>query len=166
MIDYIRCHYVSADSIQCESWHSRADGDMCPVHRGIVSTVLASNGHSKDEYISARKAAEVSLREKIHGLNAQEQCNVIDAHIAGIEKIIEEQKTLALTARAIRSEVIEGMSETDRQLRRLMKVPRAEKSDKPRKQKISGTPQEMLAKFMSQNPKMSESVARELLGLD
>lgn len=164
-IDYIRCHFISDARIQCESWHSRADGDFCPVHKGAISTKSASNGINKDEYIDARKATEKSLREKIQGLNAQESCNLIDEHISRIEKVIEEQKLISLTARAIRSEIIEGMSEGDRQIRRLAKVgPPKEK--KETKKRLTGSPAEMLSKFMANNPKMTEAVAKELLGMD
>src|SRR5665213_2070664 len=103
MIDYIRCHYINSENgIQCESWHSVADGDMCPVHVGMVSSVLAANGINRDEYIDARKKNEISWRDKIQGKTPQEQCNIIDAHLAGIEKVIEEQKLISLVGRAIR----------------------------------------------------------------
>ena len=166
MIDYIRCHFIGENGIQCESWLSVGDGDMCPVHVGCVSSVLAANGINRDEYISARKTAETSLRERIDGKSAQEQCNIIDAHIAGIEKIIEEQKMLSLTARAIRSEVIEGMSEEDRQIRRNMKVPRTEKVAKTSSPRVKGTPDDMLKNFMAKYPSMSLEAAKDMLGLD
>jgi len=167
MIDYIRCHYINSENgIQCESWHSVADGDMCPVHVGMVSSVLAANGINRDEYISARKVAETSLRARLQGLDAQAQCNLIDAHIAGIEKIIEEQKLLSLTARAIRSEVIEGMSEEDRQIRRNMKVPKSESVKRTSNPRVKGTPDEMLKAFMAKYPSMTMEGAKEMLGLD
>ncbi len=167
MIDYIRCHYINSENaIQCESWHSVADGDMCPVHRGMVSAVLAANGINKDEYLSARNVAATSLRERLTGLDAQAQCNLIDAHIAGIEKIIEEQKALSLTARAIRAEVIEGMSEEDRQVRRNMKIPRSEPKVKTSSPRVKGTPDEMLKAFMAKYPSMSLEAAKDMLGLD
>ena len=167
MIDYIRCHFINSENgIQCESWHSVADGDMCPVHVGMVSAVLAANGINKDEYINARKVAETSLRARLQGLNPQESCNLLDAHIAGIEKVIEEQKTLSLTARALRSEVIEGMTENDRQTRRLMKVPKSEKIVKEKQIRVKGTPDEMLTNFMKKYPSMSLEAAKDMLGLD
>jgi hypothetical protein len=166
MIDYIRCHYLDASNgIQCESWHSKADGDMCPVHHGMVSSVLAANGINKEEYLDARKAAETSLRDKIVGRSPQEQCNIIDEHIAKLERVIEEQKLLSLTARAIRSEVIEGMSEDDRQIRRQMKVAVKEKAA-TKSPRIKGTPDEMLKAFMAKYPKMSIETAKDMLGLD
>ncbi len=167
MIEYIRCHFINSENgIQCESWHSVGDGDMCPVHRGMISATLAANGINKDEYISTRRTAETSLRDLIQGKTAQEQCNIIDAHIAGIEKIIEEQKILSLTSRAIRSEVIEGMSEEDRQIRRNMKVPRSEPKAKETKARVKGTPEEMLRAFMAKYPSMSLEAAKDMLGLD
>ncbi len=166
-IDYIRCHYIDASNgIQCESWHSVADGDMCPVHRGMIGGTLAANGINKEEYITARRVAESSLREKIQNKTPQEQCNIIDAHIAGIERVIEEQKLLSLTARAVRAEVIEGMTEEDRQIRRNMKVPRSEPKVKESKARVKGTPDEMLKAFMSKYPAMTEAAAKDLLGLD
>jgi len=163
--DYIRCHYVSDDSIECASWFPRGEGNLCIVHRGTISTSLASNGHNKAEYIGARKDAELSLRDKIKDKTAQESCNILDAHIAGIEKIIEEQKLLALTARALRSEVIEGLSDEERQIRRRMKVPKSE-TVKKSSGKIIGTNEEKIAKLMSKHPGMTEIGAKMLLGLD
>ena len=167
MIDYIRCHYINSENgIQCESWHSVADGDMCPVHVGMVSSVLAANGVNRDEYIDARKKNEVSWRDKIQGKTPQEQCNIIDAHLAGIEKVIEEQKLISLVGRAIRSEVIEGMSEEDRQIRRNMKVPKSESVKKTSNPRVKGTPDEMLKAFMAKYPSMTLDGAKEMLGLD
>jgi hypothetical protein len=161
--DYIRCHYTSPEGIECASWFPRGEGNLCIVHRGIVSTSLASNGIAKEEYIGARKEAETSLRARLQGLDSQAQCNLLDAHIAGIEKIIEEQKTLALTARAIRSEVIEGLSEDERQIRRRMKVPISEKKST---KKIQGTPEQMIEAFRSKWPNMTVEAAKAMLGLD
>lgn len=167
MNTYRRCHFINSENnVQCESWFASHDnsGNLCPVHIGFVGTTLASNGINKAEYIDARHVAEKSLREKLIGLDAQQSCNLLDAHISSIERIIEEQKTLSLTARAIRSEVIEGMSETDRQARRLMRVPKSERVEKaPR---IKGTPEEMLSAFMKKYPSMTLEGAREMLGLD
>ena len=166
MIDYIRCHFINSENnVQCESWHSKGDGDMCPVHIGFVSSTLAANGIAKDEYISARKDIEQSLRARLSGLDEQASCNLLDAHIAGIEKIIEEQKIISLTARAIRSEMIEGMSESDRQIRRNMKVPKSAES-KPKTVRIKGSPEDMLKAFMVKYPSMTLDGAKEMLGLD
>lgn len=166
MIDYIRCHFIDASNgVQCESWHSKGDGDLCPVHHGFISSTLAANGINKDEYVSARKDIEQSLRARLNGLDAQASCNLLDAHIAGIEKIIEEQKIISLTARAIRSEMIEGMSESDRQIRRNMKIPSSAKAS-TKAARIKGTPDEMLKAFMAKYPSMTLDGAREMLGLD
>lgn len=166
-IDYIRCHYVSEDKIECASWFPRGEGNLCIVHRGVISTSMAANGINKEQYIGARKEAELSLREKLEGKTPQECCNTLDAHIASIEKIIEEQKLLALTARAIRSEVIEGLSEEERQIRRRMKVPKSESNGKPKSSgKIIGTNEEKIAKLMAKHPGMTELAAKMLLGLD
>jgi hypothetical protein len=133
----------------------------------MIGATLAANGVNKDQYIDARRVAETSLREKIQGKTAQEQCNIIDAHIAGIEKIIEEQKILSFTARAVRAEVIEGMTEEDRQIRRNMKVPRSVKAiTRETKTRVKGTPEEMLKAFMAKYPSMSEAAAKDMLGLD
>lgn len=163
--DYIRCHYVSDDSIECASWFPRGEGNLCIVHRGIVSSTLAANGHNKEQYIGARKEAELSLRERINGKTPQESCGILDAHIAGIEKIIEEQKLLALTARALRSEVIEGLSDEERQIRRRMKVPKSEAKVKS-SGKLIGTDEDKIKKLMSKHSGMTEAGARMLLGLD
>lgn len=165
--DYIRCHYVSDDSIECASWFPRGEGNLCIVHRGTISSALAANGHNKEQYIGARKEIETSLREKINGKTAQESCGILDAHIASIEKIIEEQKLLALTARALRSEVIEGLSDEERQIRRRMKVPKSETAEKRKSSgKLIGTNEDKIAKLMAKHPGMTEMGAKMLLGLD
>ena len=166
-IDYIRCHYVSEDKIECASWFPRGEGNLCLVHRGTISTSMAANGINKDAYLGARKEVELSLREKISGKTPQESCNILDAHIAGIEKIIEEQKLLALTARALRSEVIEGLSDEERQIRRRMKVPKSETAEKRKSSgKLIGTNEDKIAKLMAKHPGMTEMGAKMLLGLD
>jgi len=164
--DYIRCHYVSDDSIECASWFPRGEGNLCIIHRGTVSSALAANGHNKEQYIGARKEAELSLRAKLEGKSSQEACTILDAHIAGIERIIEEQKLLALTARALRSEVIEGLSDEERQIRRRMKVPKSESTAKKSSGKIIGTNEEKIAKLIAKHPGMTEMGAKMLLGID
>lgn len=165
--DYIRCHYVSDDSIECASWFPRGEGNLCIVHRGMVSTSLAANGHNKPEYISKVKEVELSLRAKLDGKTTQESCSILDAHIAGIERIIEEQKLLALTARALRSEVIEGLSDEERQIRRRMKVPKSEGIEKKKSSgKLIGTNEEKIQKLIAKHSGMTEAGARMLLGLD
>lgn len=164
--DYIRCHYVSDDSIECASWFPRGEGNLCIVHRGTISSSLAANGHNKEQYIGARKEAELSMRDKIAGKPSQEQLVILDAHIAGIEKAIEAQKLEALVSRAIRSEVIEGLSDEERQIRRRMKVPKSENVAKKSSGKIIGTNEEKIAKLMAKHSGMTEAGARMLLGLD
>lgn len=165
--DYIRCHYVSEDSNECASWFPRGEGNLCIIHRGMMSTSLAANGYNKPEYLSARKEVELSLRSRLEGKNAQESCSILDEHIAGIERIIEEQKLLALTARALRSEVIEGLSDEERQIRRRMKVSSPNKTEtKSKTGKIKGTNEEMIAKLMARHSGMTEVGAKMLLGLD
>jgi len=163
---YIRCHYTSPEGIECGSWLPRGKGNLCPVHIGMVSASLAANGTNKDEFLEAAKLSQAPLRDLIANKDKQEQCNIIDAHLARVYKIIEEQKLIASSYRALRGEVIEGMSLEEIQARRLMKVPKS--VGKPSAGRISAkkTTEDNIKALLAKNPKMTEAGARMLLGLD
>ena len=166
---YTRCHYVSEQGLECASWFPRGEGNLCVIHRGMISHAMAANGLNKPEYISARQQYESDFRASyILAETNQEKCVILDAHIAAIEKIIEQERVKSQVARALRSEVINGMSEEEIQLRRNMKVPKSEssKESKPRQGKLKGTPEDMIKQTMSKWPNMTEAGARMLLGLD
>lgn len=168
MDDYIRCHY-SSDNLECSNWFPRGEGNLCIVHRAAISTTLAGNGINKPEYIGARKTEELSLRDLIAGKTSQEACSLLDEHIAKIELIIEEQKVKYLTARAVRSEVIEGLSDEERQVRRRMKVSSptsSEPKEKKSSKKLGNMNQdEMIQSMLKKYPQLGLAGVKTMLGI-
>lgn len=167
--DYIRCHYISEESIECASWFPRGEGNLCIVHRGMVSLKGAANGHNKPETISAMKQFESEFRVTYENAKTnEEKCSILDAHLESIYKVIEIEKTKANVVRALRGEVIDGMSAEEIQIRRRMKVPKSDAEPKKRASsgKLIGTNENKIAKLMAKHPGMTEAGARMLLGLD
>jgi hypothetical protein len=125
---YARCHYISPDGLECEQWFkSNGELSLCPVHAGSVSASMASNGINKDPYIEKRNAAQFSLLTATEGMSTvAEKLAYYDQHIAGIERVIEEQKILVLTARAVRQNELEKLSDTEREARRKIRTPKIE----------------------------------------
>lgn len=166
MSDHVRCHYVSPDGVECSIWIEKKFGDLCHIHKEMVSGTLAANGVNKPEYINIRKEEELSLRARLTGKTNQEACVILDTHIAGIEKIIEQQKMLHATAKAIRSEVIDSMTAEEIQVRRRMVVTSPDKPKKVGKLTSNMTDDEKVANLRAKHPTMTEKGARSMLGLD
>lgn len=121
---YLRCEYMGPETgLQCEIWFEARErkysesGEMlpmfCPEHEKGVTT---QNGREK--YIEL-----VNIQ--------REYCNrmdldALDAHIAKIEAVIEDQKRDLLTARAVKQDKLQNLSEAERIERLKYKVKKSE----------------------------------------
>ena len=166
---YLRCAFESVDGTECQSWFPSHEGTLCIIHRGINSAVLASNGINKAEFIAETNDEQKSLRELIAGKSANEACSLLDAHIAKLEKIIEAEKNKYYSARAIRAEVIEGLSEEERQIRRRAKVdsrPNEVKEKKSSKKMVNMSKDEMVQSMLKKYPMLGLDGVKKLLGVE
>lgn len=165
---YVRCHYISPDGFECDSWIPSIDGEnheLCAVHASALSLPMASNGVNKDSYISKRNAAQFSLLAATEGMSVSDKLAYYDQHIAGIEKIIEEQKMLVLTARALKQTELEGLTEAERAERRKIRTPKIERAEKPNAAKSLGkeliAKEKAIANIISQRKVLGKETSRE-----
>ncbi len=166
---YFRCAFTSGDGTECQSWFPSHEGTLCIIHRQVNSFKLAANGVHKSELISELTDEQKSLRELIAGKDAVEACHILDAHIAKIEKIIEAEKNKYFSARAIRAEIIEGLSEEERQVRRRAKVelrPESEKSERKSKKLTSMTQDEAIQAMLKKYPSLGLDGVKKLMGVE
>lgn len=169
--EYIRCHYVGPNSIECEIWFLRVEGqNFCPIHAGsTLSVENVSNGNNKQEFYAHRDRVVEPLIEACKGLTDVEALSYIDKHVAGLEAEIARLKLEAMHARALGQGRSEKLSDSERAERRKIKVEARVKEHKVPK-KSSGklsrmSPEAMVAELMRKHG-LDESGARNLLGLD
>lgn len=164
---YRRCRYFDPEGIECDTWFPFTEVESlataedirqyyCVNHRDVVSTDLAANGVNKATYIEKRKIEET--------LCFKMTLDELDAHIAGIEVIIEQEKLKAMTARAVKRQKIEDLTEDEREERRKIKTPRQVDPDKVKKSPgvtLKSNP----LKYMIQKNGLSRENAISMLGL-
>lgn len=124
---FVRCQFVPDNGLECETWFKVVEGEqskLCPAHSGIIAENLAAQPEHKGAYIEIVNAQ----RALVHKMTLEE----IDAHIAGIEKIIELERTKLLTARAVRGEKIDNLSDEEREVRRQYRVEKQKAEPKPK----------------------------------
>lgn len=169
--EYIRCHYVGPNSIECEIWFLKADeGTLCPIHKGsTLSVENVSNGHNKQEFYAHRDRVVEPLIEATRAMSDVEALSYIDKHVAGLEAEIARLKLEAMHARALGQGRSEKLSDSERAERRKIKVESRVKETKvPRKStgKLSRmSPEGMVAQLMRQHG-LDENGAKALLGID
>jgi len=159
-----RCIYVSPDTgIECEIWFQVKDdetNDFCILHKGSLSPSLAANGHNKDPYIAKRNEALLSLVEATRGLSVPESLSYLDQHIAGIERVIEDEKLKVLTARAKRAQILEGLSDEERKARQKIRTPKLQVAEK-KANRAAGIGSEILAREKAIASLMKAGKSRE-----
>lgn len=170
--DYIRCHYVGPNSIECEIWFLKAgeSDTLCPIHKGSLSAGLVANGTAdKADFYAHRDRVVQPLVEATKGMSDSEAFDYYNNHIAGLERKIEELKLEAMHARALKQGKLEKLSDDEREQRRKIRPMKAEGTEKKRVKssgKLSNMTPEMAVKsLMTKVPGMTEDGARKLLGL-
>jgi hypothetical protein len=156
--------------VECQSWFPSQEGTLCIIHRGVNTAALAANGVNKEKFIEETNDEQKNLRDLVAGKTPVEACSLLDAHIAKLEKIIEEQKNKYFSARAIRAEVIEGLSEEERQVRRRTKVTVSSsnevKEKKSSKKMVSMSKDEMVQAMLKKYPALGLDGVKKLLGVE
>lgn len=158
---YLPCQFVSPVSgVQCNSWYpSEEDKHFCIVHRGTISASLAGHEIEKETFINRSRESAQPLIDAIKNLSPVESLEYLDVHIAGIERIIEEKKLEAMSARAIRQGQFEKLSENERKRLRAIPNPVREKRESANEAKKLG--QAMLAKEKAIKSLMNTGMTRE-----
>jgi hypothetical protein len=127
---YHRCEYPPDvnGGRECEVWFPSEEGRLCIMHRNSAGPELAHLDESlKSEYIRLRNEQSVLC----HKMSLDE----LDIHIAGIEKVIENERTKLLAARAKRSDKLQLLSDEEREERRKIKyVPNGEGRERIKKE--------------------------------
>ena len=121
---YRRCEYPPNinGGRECENWFPSEEGRLCILHRSSAGPELAHLDESlKSEYIRIRNEQSVIC----HTMTLDE----LDQHIAGIEKVIENERTKLLAARAKRSDKLQLLSDEEREERRKIKYVRPEREN-------------------------------------
>lgn len=155
---YTRCRYIPDSGIQCETWFRRDPENnpsyLCPLHINQISPKLAAQDENKTPYLEIRNKEAQSC----YAMTLTE----LDAHINGLERILEEQKAKVHAARAVRVDKIDKLTEEERDVRRKIRTERNESSLKPKKATIKTDP----IRYMMQTHNLSEAAAKKLLGME
>ncbi len=172
-----RCCYLDERGQQCETWFPAVDANkLCPAHREIISP--SQNGlDSKVKYIDLVNDQRKYCYHFLDGL-AQEQrqelifefkddqegsiYDKLDTHIAFLEKVIEDLKARLHSARAVKTEKLDNLSEEQRAELRKIKI---EQFKEPKKEKIPTFKGDPVA-HLAQSRGLSVESAKDLLSLD
>lgn len=145
----------------CDVWFPTSEHQsLCSLHRNgteplTLSTTPAEVSEEKQSYLETVNAE----RKACYEMTMEE----LEVHILSLQKTMEDQKVLLLTARSIRSEKIQGMN--DEEIKKLSKV-RVSKA-------VSNDPATSKQKTMAKDPigylmekhGFTREVAKSMLGL-
>jgi hypothetical protein len=181
-IPYRRCHYIDELGQQCETWFPAVDTNkLCPAHGKIITPngklnqvdeikvkyIDLVNDERKYCYHFLSGEAQNQSQELIHEFKDDESGTIfekLDAHIAFIEKIIEDMKARLHSARAVRAEKIDELTEEERVNLRAQKIDKAFRSEKT-KEKLSSFKSDPIG-FLAKKNSMSRADSEALLSMD
>ena len=149
-----RCIHLDERGSQCETWFPATDDNrLCEMHREIASPGKR-NGESKEQNV---KFMDLLNDERVycyHFQNGESQnqdkelifqfkddkdgskIDKIDRRIAFLESVLTDIKTRFSSARAVRGEALDALTEEERKERRKIKI---EKAVTETRQKITAT---------------------------
>ena len=172
-----RCIYIDSDGIQCEHWVPISKNTkLCLVHSDTINPT--DSPESKERYIDlVNDQREFCYQFKDGSESHQDKTLVfefkddgegtkldkIEKHIAFLERVLEDVRARTYATKAIRGEQLDALSEEERKKRRAIKVERVARETREKKPTIKSDPVKYL---MMKNPKMTEAMAREFLGLN
>lgn len=164
---YGQCQFFNQDQLRCPIWFDCTEGTadqhekFCREHREIKDASIVSyrslDGTIKTQYIdfvNAQRTACVDMSD-----------DELDTHIAGLESTLAEIRAKMLTARAVRAEKLDKLTEDERAERRKVKFERvvsAERAKKPAKTSLAKDP---ILYFMEKHG-LSREQATALMGDD
>lgn len=155
MSTYLRCTYVPDGGIQCDNWVKvEVETDSltkCPLHLNHISPLLKQE--NKQTYIDIRNDAA----KLCHDMSLDE----LELHIAGLELVIEQERAKLMSARSVKGDKLDKLSEEEREVRRKIKTERKEKPETTKRVTIKSDP----IKFFMQTYNISEIEAMKKLGL-
>jgi len=177
-----RCNYLDNHGQQCDKWFPAIDSTkLCENHRGIIS----SNGTSDKlnetpKYIDLVNdqrqycyhfldgTAQNQSQKLIFEFKDDEDGSIfdkLDSHIAFIEKVLEDMKARLHSARAVRGEKLDALSESERSELRKIKLDKAVKEPKVKADKAPSLKKDPVS-YLMKTKKMSEADAKESLNMD
>src|SRR5271166_1217104 len=148
-IAYRRCFYIADTGIQCETWFEAVDNNkLCEAHRQIISP----NGKNEDIKVKYIDLVNDERKYCYHFLDGTSQnqsqaliyefkddlegsvFEKLDQHIGFIEKVIEDLRARLHSARAVRSEKLDELSDDQRKELRKHRIEKAvdNVTDKPK----------------------------------
>ena len=183
-VPYRRCFYIDERGEQCDSWFAaeelgRDTGKLCARHRDNLNINGRINEETKIKYIDLVNDERTYCYHFLSGI-AQEQKQTlihefaddiegtifdkIDQHISFLEKVIEDTKARLHSARAVRTEKLDELSEEERKKLRAIKIDKAARNEE-KKTKVPSFKSDPVA-FLASKNRMSKSKARDLLSMD
>lgn len=159
--DYVRCQFVDDAGLECDKWFESAGGGVsnkfCPAH---ANGAMSVDNALKDD---SAKSAYITLVNETRVLVAAMTLDQIDEHIAGIEAVIEAERTKLLTSRAVKSEKLDELTEDERKTRRATKIPKTDKPVKAPTTKATTMAKDPVAYLMEKHG-LSREQAMSMLG--
>jgi hypothetical protein len=158
---WLRCRYIEPNGHQCDSWYLFVDEDhkLCAEHAGILPTnnTPIPDNNSKSEYITLLNEQRLYCYQMTD--------DQLEEHIARIDAEIAIWKAKGLTARAIKTERFEKMTEEELAERRKFVINRAVETSerKTAKQVKPSLKSDPIAYFRSQYPMMASKTDDEIL---
>lgn len=180
-IPYRRCHYIDERGEQCETWFPAVDTNkLCPAHGKIITPngklnqvdeikvkyidLVNDERHYCYHFLSGE--SQNQSQELIHEFKDDESGTIfekLDAHIAFIEKVIEDMKARLHSARAVRAEKLDELTEEERKVLRSQKIDKEFK--KVPKEKLPSFKADPIG-FLSKKNNMSRVDSEALLSMD
>src|SRR6266568_5244032 len=133
-----RCSYLDNHGQQCDNWFPAVDSSkLCPAHEGILVNNGRLNEQETPRYIDlVNDQREYCYHFKDGSAQNQTQTLIfeykddqdgtkhekLDAHIAFIEKVIEDLKARYQSSRAVKLEALDALSEAERKELRKIKI--------------------------------------------
>jgi len=178
-IPYRRCFYIDDRGQQCEEWFAAIDANkLCLAHRELITPNGRVSEDNKVKYIDLVNDERAYCYHFIDGSKQEQKQTLIfeyqddsegsvfekiDAHIAFIEKVLEDMKARLHSARAVRSEKLDSLSEEERKTLRATRIHK-ELTKNPEK-KTPSFKSDPIA-FLSKKQNMSKEDASDLLSMD
>lgn len=153
-----RCYYMNEQGLQCETWFpvKHDDSKLCDVHRNVATT----NGTQE------QKVLYINLVNEERAICYKMSPEELDAHIAQLEKVLEETKAKILQSKAVRKENYDKLTEEERkELRKIRVDHEVKKSLVPEREKAPSFKKDPIANLM-QSKGFSKEDARDLMSMD
>jgi hypothetical protein len=148
-----RCAFIGGDGTQCEKWFEARDNNkICAFHRGEKP--------KEDEQVKIAYIELVNVQRKYcYTLDFE----ALDSHIQELEKVLENARVSAMTARQVKAEKLDTLTEEQRKELRKIKVSReVVKEVKAKKPSLKKDP----IKYLMETYKITEEQAKKMMDMD